>query len=311
VQIILGTNALPVALGGSNNGSTVTLQAESATFEPLVVAGKIVNDLSLTVSGGDPGAPVTATLLSQGITTFAGQLVVEAIAGTLTIVAGSPGGTLDNFTFTNSANHTFVLVAQDSALHFEGEQITTAGVIQIEGITDIAAGVSFGGSGVVVLDDGGQLSIEGTVAAGQQIDFFDGTGKVTIANAPDFQGIVGFTNLGGARIDLTGVQAQSEIVENGMLHLYSGPNGTGIEVGHFDVRMFNPQTLEHTGQPLNTDDFTVAADGNGGTLVTYTPQGPTFLQASLPVPVVATAGTLVPLSTIFMQSFGTTTPSPY
>ena len=66
VQIILGTHALPVALGGSNNGSTVTLQAESATFEPLVVAGKIVNDLSLTVSGGDPGAPVTATLLSQG-----------------------------------------------------------------------------------------------------------------------------------------------------------------------------------------------------------------------------------------------------
>src|SRR5262249_39948136 len=157
-----------------------TLQVDSATFEPLVEAGKIVDDLSLTVSGGSPGAPVTATLLSQGITTFAGQLVVEAIAGTLTIRAGSPGGTLDNFTFTDSAHHTLVLVAQDSALHFEGEQITTAGVIQIEGITDIAAGVSFGGSGVVVLEDGGQLSIEGTA-------------------------IVGFTNLGGARIDLTGV----------------------------------------------------------------------------------------------------------
>src|SRR5262245_44124326 len=306
VQIILGTNALPVALGGSNNGSTVTLQAESATFEPLVVAGKIVNDLSLTVSGGDPGAPVIATLLSQGITTFAGQLVVEAIAGTLTIVAGSPGGTLDNFAFTNSANHTFVLVAQDSALHFEGEQITTAGVIQIEGITDIAAGVSFGGRGVVVLDDGGQLSIEGTVRADQRIDFADGTGKVTIANVPDFHGIFGFTNLGGARIDLTGVQAQSLTVQNGVLTLStaSGPVS-------FGVQLFNPETLEPTGQPLNTDDFTLAGDGNGGALVTYTPQGPTFLQASLPVPVVATAGTLVSLSTIFMQSFGTTTPSPY
>src|SRR5262245_31016429 len=281
-----------IILGGSSSGSTVTLHADSATF----------NDLSLTVTGGSPGAPVTATLLSQGVTTFAGQLVVEAIAGTLTIDA-APGtsGIPGNFTFMDSANHTLVLVAQEGALHFVGAQITTAGIIQIERFAHLA-------TGAVVVDEARALSIEGTVADDQRIDFDDATGNVTIANAPDFHGIVGFTNLGGARIDLTGVQAQSLTVDGGMLTLF---DAAGHPVAQFDVRMIDAGNLSDTGQPLNAQDFAFSSDGGTGTLVTYTPQGPTYLETSLPVPEVATAGTLVSLSTILMHSFGTATPNFY
>jgi hypothetical protein len=54
-----------------------------------------------------------------------------------------------------------------------------------------------------------------------------------------------------------------------------------------------------------------SAEGQSGTLVTYTPQGPTYTEASLPVPVVAGAGTTVALTTIFAQTFGTEQPGFY
>jgi hypothetical protein len=40
-----------ITLGGSSSGSTVTLVANSATFEPLVTPGKAVVQQSLTVTG--------------------------------------------------------------------------------------------------------------------------------------------------------------------------------------------------------------------------------------------------------------------
>jgi hypothetical protein len=307
-QTIVGEH---ITLGGSSNGSTVTLLAHSALFEPLVVAGEVVSEQSLTITGGDPASHVTATLLSQGVTTYAGQIIVEAVGGTLTIDAESFGATSGNFTFTNPAGNTFVLVTQESSLHFEGEAITTAGVIEVEGFADVAAGVSFGGNGIVMLDDGGQMSIAGTVGTDVAVDFADGSGKLTIADAAGFQGTIGFTNLAGDRIDLTGVLAQSERVDAGVLRLFSGPNGTGTEVAHLNVRMVDPESLNPTGPPLQTEDFSLASDGNGGTLITYTPLAPTYLEASLPAPVVATASTMVSLTAILMQSFGTTTPSPY
>jgi len=164
-----------ITLGGSSSGSTVTLEANSATFEPLVTPGPTVVQQSLTVTGGNASDPVTATLLSSGTTSYEGQIFVEPVGGTLTVDAGTNG----NFIFTNSLGSTFVLVSQESALHFQGAQITTAGVIEVEGFADIAASVAdFGGSGIVALDRGGQLSVEGAVSQGQHIYFADGTGKL-------------------------------------------------------------------------------------------------------------------------------------
>ena len=191
-----------------NSGSAVTLLANSAVFEPLVIAGKAQANQTITVTGGS--FPVSATFLSYGFTTYEGQIFVEAFGGSLTIDAESFGAFPGEFQFLNTIGSTFVLVTQESALHFTGEKITTAGVIEVEGSLDIAASVSFGGDGVVALENGGHLSIEGSIRLGQQIDFADGTGTVTIANLDGFQGIFGFTTVGGDRIDLKGVQAQSE-----------------------------------------------------------------------------------------------------
>jgi hypothetical protein len=295
-----------ITLGGPNSGSTVTLVANSATFKPNVVNDSTVHAQTLTVTGRDPSDPVRATLLSSGITSYEGQLFVEPKGGRLTIDAGTNG----NFSFANSFGGTFVLVSQESALHFEGTQITTAGVIEVEGSANIGASVAdFGGSGIVALERGGQLSVQGAVSQGQQIDFADGTGKLTIANASGFHGALGFTPYAGDRIDLTDLKAQSKSVDpsTGVLSLYSGL----LLVAQLNVQTIDPGTLDPTHSPLQTDDFTIGSDGANGTLITYTPQGPTYLQASLAVPVVATAGTMVPLQSILAQSFGTTTPTPY
>ena len=59
-------------------------------------------------------------------------------------------------------------------------------VIEIEGAADIAEGVTLGGEGILSLESGGHLSIKGTVESGEQIDFADGTGRVSIGNPTAF-----------------------------------------------------------------------------------------------------------------------------
>jgi hypothetical protein len=157
------------------------------------------------------------------------------------------------------------------------------GLIQVEGGTDIAAGLTFGGTGIVELQSGGQMSIEGNVGASQNIDFGDGTGKLTIASSANVKGVIGFTTAGGDRIDLTGVQAQSEAVSNDTLMLYSTPNPTGKPVAELNVRQVDADSLNPSGH-LNAADFTLSGDGNNGTLVTYAPQSTTYLYQAMPTP---------------------------
>src|SRR4051794_18259465 len=72
-----------ITLGSVNSGSAVTLLANSAVFEPLVIAGKAQANQTITVTGGS--FPVSATFLSYGFTTYEGQIFVEAFGGSLTI----------------------------------------------------------------------------------------------------------------------------------------------------------------------------------------------------------------------------------
>src|SRR5262249_15438740 len=67
--------------GGWSSGSTVRLVANSATCESLVPLGKAVVQQPLTGTGGTPPAPVTATLLSSGTTSYEGQIFVEPVGG--------------------------------------------------------------------------------------------------------------------------------------------------------------------------------------------------------------------------------------
>jgi hypothetical protein len=209
-----------------------------------------------------------------------------------------------------------VLVTQESSLLFKGRNIVTAGVIEIEGTADIAEGVTLGGSGILSLDSGGYLSIEGAVQTGQQIDFADGTGRISIGNPTLFSGTLGFTPVAGARMDFPGIQGESVGVDPSsmgrVLMLYAGPNQTGNILAQLNVQTIDEESLSPTHPPtvplLRASDFALGSDEKGGTLVTYLPQGRTYLRQSMPVPVIAPTGSKVSLQTIFSQSFGTSTP---
>ena len=322
---------------GSPDGGSVTLGAASVHF----IEG------GLTVTGGAPGpSPVTAALSCQGDVSFVlpgkkkekngveGTITVEAMGGALTIDAGD-----GIFTLTDSAKKNIdatdelgavapskrhkaeiqVLVTQECSLFFKGRHIVNEEIIEIEGAADIAEDVSLEGSGIITLDSGGHLFIEGAVASGQRILFADGTGRVSIGNPTMFHGTVGFTPVAGARMDFPGIPAQSVGVRHSgkdqFLKLYAGPNRTGGSLAELKVETVAEEGLSPTHSPavpaLTRNDFALSSDGKGGTLVTYLPQGTTYLEQSMPVPVIAFRSSKVSLQAIFSQSFGTSTPGFY
>ena len=327
---------------GSPDGGSVTLGAEAVDF----------TERGLTITGGAPGpSPVIATLSCQDSVTFAlapkkeqqkgveGTISVEAMGGALTIDAGE--GT---FTLTDSRAKTRptptpaatatptptpslttdlkAFVSQESSLFFKGRNIVTksvatdeeiiAPVIEIEGAADIAEGVTLGGGGILSLESGGHLSIEGTVESGQQIAFADRTGRVSIRNPIAFSGTLGFPSMAGARVDFPGIPAQSVGVHPSpmgrVLTLYAGPNQTGAILAQINVQTIDEASLLPTQPSLAGSDFGLSSDGKGGTRVTYLPQGRTNLEQSMPVPVIAFRGSKVSLQTILSQSFGTSNP---
>jgi hypothetical protein len=326
VQIVLG----------SPDGGSVTLGAESVDF----------TEVSLTVTGGASGpSPVNATLSCQGNVSFDGSITVEALGGSLTIDAGDgtftltdsrakmdidPSGDLETVAASKKRveKEVKVLITQESSLFFKGRNIVTervvtdkdilVPVIEIEGAADIAEGVTLKGRGILTLDSGGHLSIKGAVESGQQIDFADGTGRISIGNPTAFFGTLGFTPVAGARMDFPGIQAQSVGVSPSpmgrvrVLTLYAGPNQTGHILAQINVQTIDEESLSPTHPPavprLMGSDFALSSDGKGGTLVTYLPQGRTYLEQSMPVPVIASRGSKVSLQTIFSRSFGTSTP---
>ena len=331
---------------GSSDGGSVTLGAEDVRF----------TEQGLTVTGAALGpSPVNALLSCQGNVTFAlaggsqkqgglnGLITVEAMGGALTIDAGdgtftltglAPTGELGTVapSATGSKTTEFkALVTQESSLFFKGQKIVTKSVdtgqgtivpvVQIEGAADIAEGVTLGGDGILSLDSGGHLSIQGAVESGEpgkpgeQIVFADGTGRVSMGNPTGFLGTLGFPQAAGARVDFPGIQAQSVGIHTvGKVHkleLYAGPDQTGDKLAHVKVHSIDQGSLLPTDRKLKGIDFALSSDRKGGTLVTYLPQGTIQLQQSMPVPLIAPTGSTVSLQTIFSQSFGTSTPGFY
>jgi hypothetical protein len=306
-----------IILGGSATASSVTLAAIDTTFGPNT--GTTPFATRLFVTGGHPvTSPLRATFLVEGNTSFEGQIIVQAPGGSLTIESASDGTNPGNFTLDNADFSTTILVNQESFLLFKGQTITNDGLIQVDGGMGIDADVTMTGSGNILLEAGGHLEVEGTVDESQQVSFADGTGTVTLASGADFDGVIGFTTAGGGdTIDLLDVVAQSSSFsreadsKTGVLTLYADPNETN-PVATLTVQLIDPESffaLPLNQQTLTADDFTLSSDGKGGTLVTFAPQAPVILEQSLPVPVVGSPGQSVSLSTILMQSFGTTTPN--
>ncbi len=308
-----------IVLGGAEDGSTVVLHAVNAQFAGSGSSSSELN-ATLTVSGALAGT-TNAVFIAEGNTSFDGQIFVEPVGGSLTIQSISDGVNPGTFTLLNTDSKATIVVSQESFLDFEGQNFVNQGVIEVEGAAEISSGVTFSGSnGFFLLENGGRLNVAGSVSADQSIVFFDGTGKLTIEDAADFQGVIAFAELpnapgqpplgiAGGKIDLEDIQAQSLTYVSGVdgkgtLFLYSGSTPGGQPIAQLTIELLSSQ-LETTSSQLSAADFTLGSDGNGGTLITYTPQGATFLLASLPKPVVGEPGDTVTLSSILANSFGT------
>ena len=122
-----------------------------------------------------------------------GTITVEAMGGALTIDAGDGTftltgldptdelGTVASSTTSSKTTEFKALVTQESSLFFKGRNIVTKSVdtdqgtivpvVQIEGAADIAEGVTLGGDGILSLDSGGHLSIQGTVESDERHRF--------------------------------------------------------------------------------------------------------------------------------------------
>ena len=143
-----------------------------------------------------------AEVLVTGGDTELGRVIAAGFkdAGHNVVIAGGRADDLevaakelevDSIVFDNTDQKAVMVVEQESVLTFTGDIITNRGLIEVEGGCDIEAGVVFNGKGLVALEDGGQMTISGTVGANQQIGFADETGLVTLTNTRDFHGVLG------------------------------------------------------------------------------------------------------------------------
>lgn len=270
---------------------SVALTAISVDFEPGPSG-----ITRIIVSGGTGGDPTRASLLVEGETTLLSSIYVETIGGGLTIDADA--------TFT-IAYGGFLLVSQESFLSFTGDTIVHDGLLSIAGAATIGEDVAFLGHGMVQVDAGGLLDIDGTFGD-HEIAFLGGSAEVTIADIDTFQGSLRFAGLGGVSVVIEDVRAKSASLDGDALLLYAGKKQKGGVVAELSVGTANPAGLAPSG--VKARDFDLKGDGEGGTVITYDPAGPTMLQASLPVPVVAPLGAEVSLKAIFKSAFGTRHP---
>ncbi len=308
-----------IVLGGSASATSVTLTVYDASFVATSSTISGVVRTSLTISGGTHGPGLDADIVVSGATVYAGLMFDGAPNGSLTIDVTSGA----SFTLDNSGGHTAVVVYQESTLVLSGGEVVNGGILQIEGGLHIASGASLSyssdaasitssagssfiapGQAAVLLEHGGNVVVDGSVGSGEYVDFIDSTGRVILSSGASFSGAFGFgPNAGGNTIDVQGIETTSLTVSGGMLHLMS----SGADLAAFDIRALDPN-FAPIGTPSRSD-FLSAPDGHGGTLITYSPDQPQVLHQSLAMPVYATAGTMIPLSSLFEQSFGTANPN--
>ncbi len=306
------------------------LKATDATFEGTSPPQGTPEINATLIVSGDVGDSTDAVFIVEGETSFDGQIAVEAIAGGLTIIVQDDShGHVGVFRLLNTDDKAAIVVSQESYLDFEGQTVFNEAFIQIEGTTEISAGVTFTGvtpssdgdiGGVFLLENGGRLIAEGSIDHTQAVIFIDGTGELIIETIADFHAVIEYAELptpqglpaqgvAGGRIHLTDVQAQSlQYVAGtgtapGTLKLFAGADPAGTPVAELDMRLVS-DALEWSKTALTSADFSLSGDGNGGTVITYNPGGSTYLTETLPTPIIASAGEVVKLSDILKDSFG-------
>lgn len=280
----------------------VTLSLLSATFEPGPNGA-----VNIYVSGGDDENPTHATIEFAGTNSFLGNIFVEAAGGgSLTINGKSPDST---FVIEEKA---FLFGSQESLLSLASGRFTNNGIIHIEGVGVIGEAATLVGSGGwIELDSGARLEVDGTVGARQSVNFGDGTATLVLTDPATFKATIGLTDRGGDRIILEGMRARSADFEDGTLSLYAKKNLKGDLLASIRIELINPADfgpLARDEQTLASRDFDLSKLDKTGTLITYDPRGPTYLEGSLPLAAVGKPGETISLEALFESAFGTAKP---
>ena len=320
------------AIDGSDTveGVIVRLGGAGNTGQPvgLVLAGASLEGMFVGVPTGanGPATAVNALIDVSGTTTFKGRIEIQAQNGGLTIDLsagpGAPAGVLHlaDETVGGSGKDSLLTLAQQSTLLVRGGTLENDGFIQIEGVARFAADSTLSGAGVIEVENGGRLRIAGAVGEDQVLVLPDGDSRVVLADPGSFAGALQLTTTSGARLDLRGIDVAAVQVLPPELGPPGGPvqpstllllDAGGATLMSIPVTLVNPADLlplAQAQQALSAAEFRLVDLGDRGTRLVYAPNGADMLQASLPVPIIAEPGTLVGLSDILQQAFGTATP---
>ena len=303
---ITATDVTTFGTGSEVNGVHVLLQ-NGSSVDPTALSledGKLGGLFDITARGGGQAGPdlengqgSTQAFDALGSTEVAGQILVTGVNDTLAINV-LPDGTSAAGNLTLDT-HASINVAGDAAADFDSGLITNQGMVLVNGVADIASGVTVTGTGQLAMQQGGSIVVDGTIESGQTVTMLDGAATLKLADLANFAGHVELT-LGGAIIDVDDVLANGGSYHSGTLTLLDGTTAVGS---------LNVNDPDDGG----TADFRVRTVGTGAaqhTEISYEPIHPALIINTLPVPIVADVGTQASISNVLTQAFGSV-PSAY
>ncbi|MFO1023971.1 MAG: Hint domain-containing protein [Acetobacteraceae bacterium] len=276
-------SAADVAQFGVLNVQTIILSGSAGGAGGLSITNNLIGpDATVEVLGPD----------QFGLLQLSGNDFLQGA-----IYAGGHNGHL-TIDFANAATLTsdggVILSGSSSNLLLDGTgTFVNGGVVVVEGGLTIGSGVTMTNAvtstGTIRLQDGGHVVLDGIVN-GNDVEFDDSTGQVTIEDPGEFTGSILHMS-GGNRINLPKLKLTSISYNSvsDILELISGTTIVGqIRIGTID----------------GYDGFNLASDGQHGSRITY---APTYqvLQPVMPVPFVAVPGTTAPLQDLLLHAFGT------
>ena len=268
---------LVITLGAPEHAGTAVLAVDTAEFGSSLVIQTA-------------GTALTGEVLIGGSLSSGADLVSNAIGGTLRLDLAGPAAH-----FANLATGTLSSGAE-GVLDVTGGAMTNQGLIQADGgVAVFGSLVTLDGSGSVVITAGGTVSVYGSVAAAQVVQFADQglAGDVlNIETSARFGGqISGFVQ--GDTIDLVGLVANDATFDpaTGVLSLSATPGGPARA------------TLDLIGA-YGSAAFSLTSDGAGGSFLTDDAPAPLLVQSPLPVDAFVPTGGTIGLSQLLLDAFG-------
>ncbi|MCB8881026.1 Hint domain-containing protein, partial [Acidisoma cellulosilytica] len=273
-----GTSPGTIALTGADSTLEVadaeTLNATTITIGNADDVSTLQVDSTLTLGSGSV-IQTTSGFVSDAITGAGsvinnGAIVADAAAGTLIIgttdftndglLSVASGADLQIQPFDAFINAGTLSVASGSLATIESvNTFSNTGAIVVNGGSLQVFADLQGSGGVTSLSDGAQVELGASAAAGQDIQFLDGTDSLVLDDAADFASTVaGFQQ--GDSIVLTGFGGASETYADGVVTITQSSSVLGIPIT-------TVATIQMEGD-YTANDFSTTTDASGDLILT-------------------------------------------